>query len=305
VLAPTRHPTDHPALAALAAKLRGEEVSEAQTEELVLPSTEAVEARWDEFAERFVSHFEPNTLRAAHAAMDQLCLEGARRVLEVGCGGGGAGVELAARLDEGAELTLTDISGEMVKLAQKRVDERGLTGVRVCKADAQALPFETASFDRLFSCLNLMLVPDPVAALSEAARVLEPGGLGVWVVWGRPEHSPMMTLLPEAAKRVGLALPPTPRSNFHLGGLDRLREMLTEVGFERTRLWSHQMASTIETGEAFAELIINDRPELKRLLEGEAQEKALKEALAELAQARLDGGEPLGLDTLIAVARRA
>ena len=176
VLQPRRAPTDHEALAALAAKLRG-----ASAEPSPLPSTEAVEERWDDFAPRFVSQFEPVTLRAARAAIDQLKLGEAQRILEVGCGGGGAALELRLSLDEAlalagrspeeVEVIASDISAEMVRLASERVHARGLKGLKVRRADAQALPFEGGSFDRLLSCLNLMLVPDPMAALSEASEL--------------------------------------------------------------------------------------------------------------------------------------
>ena len=309
VLQPRPLPTDHEALAALAAELRG-----APTEPPALPSTEAVEGRWDDFAPRFVSQFEPITLRAARAAIDQLQLSEARRVLEVGCGGGGAAVALRLSLNEALEragravseahVTASDLSAEMVRLASERVSSAGLEGLDVIRADAQALPFESGRFDRLLSCLNLMLVPDPVASLSEASRVLTSGGLGAWVVWGRAERSPMMTLLPKAAQEVGLQLPPVARTNFHLGGLDRLKGMLEAAGFERARLWYHTMPTAIESGEEFAELTLTDRPELQGLYESAAQAQALREALSASAQAWLDRGEPIALDTLIAVARR-
>lgn len=311
VLYPKRLPTDHEELAKLAVLLRSTDQSSHDQD---LPSLEAIEARWDEFAPRFVSQFEPNTLRVARVAIDQLKLGEAHHILEVGCGGGGAALELKARLDEEllrvgrssehVQITISDLSAEMVKLAQQRIQDRNIQNIQVLRSDAQALPFEKESFDRFLSCLNLMIVPDPVKALSEAARVLQSGGLGAWVVWGRPEHSPMMTLLPQAAKAVGVQLPTVARSNFHLGGLDRLRILLEDAGFEKCRLWYHAMPTSVETGEEFAQLTLIDRPELKGLYESEAQAQALYEALSTLAQEWLDRGEPISLDTLIAVARK-
>jgi len=311
VLSPTRAPTDHAALAALAARLRGAGAEGGAPP--ALPTTEATRARWDELARGFVARMESTSLRAAHAALDQLRLGEAARVLEVGCGGGAAGLEARARLTaalaarglppSAGRVTLTDLSPVMVELAAAAA--AGVEGVEVREADAQALPFARGAFDRYLSCLSLMLVPDPAAALAEAARVLAPGGVGAWVVWGRPSHSPLMTLLPEAAARVGVRLPPVARSNFHLGGLDRLRRLLAAAGFERARLWYHQMPTAAETGEEVADVILTDRPELRGVYETPAQEAALRAELARLAQGHLDAGRPVGLDTLIAVARRA
>jgi ubiquinone/menaquinone biosynthesis C-methylase UbiE len=44
------------------------------------------------------------------------------------------------------------------------------------EASAEDLPFEDASFDTAVFTLVLCTVPNPTAALAEAARVLRPGG---------------------------------------------------------------------------------------------------------------------------------
>lgn len=57
-------------------------------------------------------------------------------------------------------------------------------------ADAEALPFEDAQFDAVFSQVVLYRLPDPARALREIHRVLAPGGryLGIERAspWGRP-----------------------------------------------------------------------------------------------------------------------
>jgi SAM-dependent methyltransferase len=98
-----------------------------------------------------------------------------RRVLEVGCGMGNF-AERVAR-DTSAEVVATDLSPRMVEVAC----ERGLDA-RV--ADVQELPFEDGEFDCAVANAMLYHVEDLDRALSELARVLEPGGRLVAVTIG-------------------------------------------------------------------------------------------------------------------------
>ena len=58
------------------------------------------------------------------------------------------------------------------KVAASRFDDR----VRLVEGDAQALPFEDNSFDRVTISFGIRNIPDRDKALSEIARVLKPGG---------------------------------------------------------------------------------------------------------------------------------
>jgi SAM-dependent methyltransferase len=102
------------------------------------------------------------------------------RVLEVGCGAGWMWAEAAARLPSDLDLTLTDLSTGMVTEAIERVGSLGRyrrTSGRV--ADAQELPFRSASFDVVVANYVLHHVPDTQRAVAEMARVLRPGGVVV------------------------------------------------------------------------------------------------------------------------------
>jgi ubiquinone/menaquinone biosynthesis C-methylase UbiE len=78
------------------------------------------------------------------------------------------------RSNPDVELTATDLDPVMVAATARTLS--GMDGVSVRRADATELPFPDASFDTVVSCLMLHHVIDWPAALSEARRVLRPGG---------------------------------------------------------------------------------------------------------------------------------
>jgi ubiquinone/menaquinone biosynthesis C-methylase UbiE len=129
-----------------------------------------------------VTHFdvlasEYDRLRPAGDGWNELAdrslaaLEGARRLVDVGCGTGRFAVLAAERL--GARVWGVDTSAEMLREAKGRPGARGV-GWR--RADATALPFRAGWFDAAHSHLVLHLVADLPAAIAELARVLAPGG---------------------------------------------------------------------------------------------------------------------------------
>lgn len=131
-------------------------------------------------------------------------------VLEIG-GGSGAMADGIAQQFPDVRLTVTDIDEDMVASARRRLAEH--TNVTVEQADVSALPFGDASFDAVTSYLMLHHVIAWREALTEAARVLRPGGVFVgydltdtWLarVTHRLDGSPHLILSPDEL-RAGLA----------------------------------------------------------------------------------------------------
>ena len=99
------------------------------------------------------------------------------RALDVGCGPGALTAELAARLGPEA-VSAVDPSEPFVAAARLRNP-----GVDVRRATAEDLPFESGSFDASLAQLVVHFMSDPVAGLSEMARVTRAGGRVVACVW--------------------------------------------------------------------------------------------------------------------------
>ena len=87
--------------------------------------------------------------------------------LDVGCGTGVLAEAIAAR-EAPRRLAGIDPSAGFLDDARR---QPGLAGAELQQADARALPFADATFDRVVSGLVLNFVPAPARAAAEMARV--------------------------------------------------------------------------------------------------------------------------------------
>jgi len=109
------------------------------------------------------------------AALPHLRLAPGMRVLEVGCGAGGYTEMLAAALEGKGQWVALDHDEAL--LAQARRSVALDVPVSFEKGGALALPFPDGSFDAVVSAFLLCVLPSPLDALREMARVTKPGGV--------------------------------------------------------------------------------------------------------------------------------
>ncbi|MBI3517714.1 MAG: class I SAM-dependent methyltransferase [Proteobacteria bacterium] len=117
------------------------------------------------------------------------------RVLDVGCGTGSLTVALQEAADLAA-ITAIDVVEPYVSFARARSRDPRVTFER---ADARALPFADASFDRAFSMLVLLFIPDAERAVAEMRRVVRPGGRVTAAVWDTFGGAPQARLIWDVA----------------------------------------------------------------------------------------------------------
>lgn len=118
------------------------------------------------------------------------------RAVELGCGTGTQLLALAGRASEAIGL---DISEEMLRVAQRKIDAAGRTEqVTLIAGDAERPPLAGAAFDACLLYGTLHHLPNPDLALASAARCLRSGG-SLFTL--DPHRSPMRWLF-DAMMRV-------------------------------------------------------------------------------------------------------
>lgn len=131
-------------------------------------------------------------------------------VLETACGTGRVTGQLRKALSSEVRLIATDLNADMITIAKKIITDENIEWLT---ADAQSLPFDDNSFDLLVCQFGLMFVPDKAKALSEAFRVLRPGGRIILNTWDKLEENPAFYTADQIVQKY---FPKDPPMFFHI-----------------------------------------------------------------------------------------
>ncbi|WP_406047540.1 class I SAM-dependent methyltransferase [Kribbella sp. NBC_00889] len=147
------------------------------------------------------------------------------RVLDIGCGTGGT-TRAAAWLAGSGDAVGVDLSEQALAEATRRAEETGAVTATFVPADAQVHAFETETFDVLLSRTGCTDFADPIAAFTNLARALRPGGRVALLVWQAPSRNPWYAELTTGT---------TPRLDvpgpFAFADPARVAHILTTAGF--------------------------------------------------------------------------
>jgi SAM-dependent methyltransferase len=161
-----------------------------------------------------------------------LRLDAPRRIADIGCGGGGATLEILRQAPAGSVVHGFDVSPALIELARRRTPP-----------DERAIAFETADmttatapgepYDRLVSRFGVMFFDDPPAAFANLVRWLVPGGRFAFAVWGSPADNPWIGSVREVVAEVVDVPSPEPDEPgpFRYAKADELLGLLERAGF--------------------------------------------------------------------------
>lgn len=102
-------------------------------------------------------------------------------VLDVACGTGNAALRAA---QAGGHVVGLDLTPELFATGRRLAAEAGVD-IEWVEGDAEALPFDDASFDVVVSVLGVMFAPRHQVAVRQLIRVLRPGGRLILCSWAQ------------------------------------------------------------------------------------------------------------------------
>ena len=156
---------------------------------------------WGARADDWASANEPAWNPLFEAVLDGANVHRGSRMLDVGCGAGGA---LVLARQRGTYVTGLDGAAALVAIARRR-----LPGAEIVVGEMEELPFADERFDVVTGINSFQFAGSLVNALAEARRVCRRNGTVAMLVWGRREDCDLLTKVMPAV----FALLPPPSAN--------------------------------------------------------------------------------------------
>ena len=162
--------------------------------------------------------------------VDLVGVSSGQRALDVGCGPGALTAVLVDRLGSD-RVSAIDPSESFLAALRTR-----LPGVDAHCGAAEVLPFDDDTFDLALAQLVVHFMKDPVAGLTEMARVTRPGGVVAATVWDHARGNGPVSMFWKAAR----ALDPTEEAESTMPGVreGHLAQLFSSAGMtpEQTTL---------------------------------------------------------------------
>lgn len=226
-----------------------------------------------------------------------------QRVLDVAAGSGNVAIPAALA---GAQVVACDLTPELLESGQALAAQHGAQ-VEWRQGDAEALPFDDATFDVVLSCVGVMFAPHHQASADELVRVCRPGGTIGLINWTPEGFIGQMfsTMKPFApAPPPGAQPPPLWGKEEHVRTL--LGERVTDVEARRQSLRVDRFEQPEEFREFFKERYGPTISTYRAIAEDADRVAALDRELADLARKHDEGSARtvLNWEYLLFTARR-
>ena len=237
-------------------------------------------AGWTSNVSEYEAAFARVTSQAIGPLLDAVDLRHGARMLDVATG---PGYVAAAAAERGARAVGVDFSAPMVARARTIYP-----AVEFQEGDAEAISFPDGSFDAVVMNFGMLHLARPERAMTQAARVLKPGGCFAFTVWAKPEEAVGFGIILKAIQshgNPGVQLPQGP-SFFRFSDPAECDRTLRDAGFLNVRVTSLPQVWRFNAPDELFDAIYNGGVRIKAILRAQSSEalEAIRTAAREAAK---------------------
>lgn len=261
---------------------------------------------WENTATGWHHHFQAVSTQAVGALLDAADVpaepsSAGKRVLDIATGPGYAAGEAARRSAEGHGI---DFAAAQVALAAEN-----FPAAQFRVGDAEALPYDSEHFDAVVINFGLQHFPNPEHALTEAYRVLRPGGRIAYTVWAKPPEAVGFHIVNEAIAEHGNPDAPIPAGPpyYRFSEVAESVRVLLWAGFKAPRVLDVPQTWRVADVEAVLTGVADGTVRAGALLrvQTDAARTAIAEAVARAAEPyHRDGVFELPMPAVLATATK-
>jgi ubiquinone/menaquinone biosynthesis C-methylase UbiE len=235
---------------------------------------------WDSVArgwQKWWKTFENGAQKVSDRLIELANVESGDKVLDVATGIGEPAISAAKIVGKSGHVTATDISSEMLEIAEERARSLSLNEIMDFKqSDAESLELETNQvFNSIICRWGLMFLPNLDNALSNMLGLLVPGGKLAAAVWSEPSKVPLISMPINIARQELQAPLPgqgTP-GPFSLADIDALKKSLEKAGFVEIKSETITVVFEFNSAEEYTEFNQDIAAPVRTILANETEER--------------------------------
>lgn len=192
---------------------------------------------WDRMAEKYARQpIKDEDAYQIKLARTRDCFTPESEVLEFGCGTGSTAIVHAPHV---RHILATDISEEMLRIAQEKTDQAGIENITYQRAGFEELDLASGQFDAVLALSILHLLDDWHTAVRRVFETVKPGGVFVSSTVVLKGRMPLFRLVYPLGKLTGLF----PLLRFF--DADELEASLVDAGFEIEHRWQKEKSLAV------------------------------------------------------------
>jgi len=182
--------------------------------------------KWEEFTMNFLKPTGEAIIKALNIKSNDI-------ILDIASGTGEPAFSIAAIAQKG-KVYATDLSEEMLVIAENSAKEKNLKNMEFNVADVSQLPFSDNYFDKISCRMGFMFFPDMQLAAKEMFRVSKKGGKMAISVWADGEKNDWSTTITKALSK-NIEVQPQPAGSpgmFRCAAPGLMKQLFEQAGFK-------------------------------------------------------------------------